>query len=647
MEHIRFLIFMLLLSFISPLLAAQAITAVDPDLTPQSRALLQFLHQQQGKGILFGQQHASTRVLSKTVNADAHSDIASLTGKMPAIYGWDTLSVIQPKPEGEISAAVKAAYHSGGIITLSTHFYNPVTGGDFWDTQPAIAQILPGGSHHQQFKQELDQIAAWADQLIADDGSLIPVIFRILHENTGSWFWWGAAQSSPEQYKALYRFIVDYLRLEKGVHNFLYAYSPAAGFANNKNAFFERYPGDAYVDVLGFDDYQRGDTAQWIQSMVATSRTLVEIAQERGKVAALTEFGQASPNEATSGFYLPLLAALQADPLASQLVYMMTWANFSAAHSYVPLASEPAVRVDDFKAFAQHPYLLLADKLPADLYQRQLTLTPLAEQLVVMAPLAWQPLQGSTLLQLKVQTPQQVKQVWLQAQGKSWQLQQEKWYWQSYFDPSELSFQSLPVTLELIAELANGQRLTAAVPVLKPQAQPDANLLFDPNWSSGFSERLRQLISGTGDGVTFSALCTKPEACLLAANYTLHPDGHTGLRYMPQHVVTLPARQQLSFYLQPDNSTQRLHLELFSAGKSYHYPLDVSQWPTDTATGLREGRQVRLPLSVFCAEQQCFEQGEISQLAIFIHAANPAKPTATLTGELYLGAIQVQAVTDK
>lgn len=629
-----------LLSFTLPVVAAEPIVAVDSELSPAGRSLLQYLHQQQGKGILFGQQHASTRVLSQKSDAKAHSDIASLTGQMPAIYGWDTLSIINPKPEGDIRAAVKAAYNSGGIITVSTHFYNPVTGGNFWDTQPAVAQILPGGSHHQQFKQELDQIADWALQLKAEDGSSIPVIFRILHENTGSWFWWGAAQSSPEQYKALYRFIVDYLRLEKGVHNFLYAYSPASGFAGDKAAFLERYPGDAYVDVLGFDDYQRGDTQAWIQSVVATSRTLVEIAKERGKVAALTEFGQGEPNKASTAFYLPLIQALQADPLASQLAYMMTWANFSADHSYVPQASEPAVRVDDFNAFARHPYLVLSDKLPTDLYQRQATVAAVQDQLVLMSPLAWQPLQGKVQLQLKVQSAQKVKQVTVQAQGKSWSLQQQKWYWQAELPADALSFTALPVQLEFIAELESGERLTEQLLVLGTQSQPDAALLFDPNWSRGFSERLRQLISGTGDGVSVQALCKEARACLLQANYKLHPGGHTGLRYMPQQPVTLASGQQLSFYLQPDKHTQSLHLELSSAGKSYHYQLDVSQWPVDATSGLRQGKQLELALNRFCQDKQCFEGGAFNQLAIFIHATNPAQAGQTLSGQIRLGAIR-------
>ena len=36
---------------------------------------------------------------------------------------------------------------------------------------------------------ELDAIAATAQQAKRSDGTLIPIIFRPLHENNGSWFW--------------------------------------------------------------------------------------------------------------------------------------------------------------------------------------------------------------------------------------------------------------------------------------------------------------------------------------------------------------------------------------------------------------------------------------------------------------------------
>src|SRR5690606_40060776 len=47
---------------------------------------------------------------------------------------------------------------------------------------------------------------------------------------------------------------LSYLRDSLGVHNFLYAFSPDNRF-NSREEFLERYPGDAWVDMVGMDNY--------------------------------------------------------------------------------------------------------------------------------------------------------------------------------------------------------------------------------------------------------------------------------------------------------------------------------------------------------------------------------------------------------
>lgn len=54
---------------------------------------------------------------------------------------------------------------------------------------------------------------------------------------------------------------VDYLRDSCGLHNVLYAYSPdrsridMSSESTCEAGYLYAYPGDDYVDVLGFDDY--------------------------------------------------------------------------------------------------------------------------------------------------------------------------------------------------------------------------------------------------------------------------------------------------------------------------------------------------------------------------------------------------------
>lgn len=146
-------------------------------------------------------------------------------------------------------------------MTLSAHWCNPGTGKDFNDTTAVASELLPGGKYSGTFNKELDAIAATAQRAKRSDGTLIPIIFRPLHENNGSWFWWGATHASASEYKELYRYIVDYLRDVKDVHNLLYDYSPGGVFNGDSTDYLATYPGDQWVDVLGYDEYDSDDSA--------------------------------------------------------------------------------------------------------------------------------------------------------------------------------------------------------------------------------------------------------------------------------------------------------------------------------------------------------------------------------------------------
>ncbi len=239
------------------------VNLVNKNATPETRSLFAFMREQAKTSIMFGHQHETTQGLTIQSTDGTQSDTFNAVGDFAAVYGWDTLSIITPKQEGEIVEPVKKAYARGGIISVSTHPDNPLTDqqkkpdnwpvGTSWDKTPAVVAALPDGEAHATYVGYLDQVADWANNLRDENGTLIPVVFRILHENTGSWFWWGAEQSTPGEYKALYRFTVEYLRDTKGVNNFLFAYSPNNFREVTEANYLERYPGDAWVDVLAFN----------------------------------------------------------------------------------------------------------------------------------------------------------------------------------------------------------------------------------------------------------------------------------------------------------------------------------------------------------------------------------------------------------
>ena len=128
-------------------------------------------------------------------------------------------------------------------------------------------------------KTWLDKIAFFMQSLEGTHGELIPVIFRPFHELNGSWFWWGKNHCTPEELKKAYRFTVTYLRDEKKVHNLLYAFNTDR--FSSEEEYMERYPGDEWVDVLGFDIYQRGnDNAAFTRDIDKMLGMLEKIAAE-------------------------------------------------------------------------------------------------------------------------------------------------------------------------------------------------------------------------------------------------------------------------------------------------------------------------------------------------------------------------------
>ena len=272
---------------------------VDKKATTETIHLYQHLKKLPAKGFMFGHQDdLAYGVGWKYV--PGKSDIKEVTGDYPAVYGWELgrIEIDQPDnldsvPFDTMKQFIGDGYARGGIITISWHLNNPLTGKTAWQPAPGtVAAVLPSGEKHALYKSWLDKIAAFMLSLKGKKGEYIPVIFRPFHELNGDWFWWGGKNCTPEEIKQLYRFTVHYLRDEKNVHNLLYAFNTDR-FAS-KDAYLERYPGDEWVDIIGFDIYQGNSIKKnedFIVEFDKTLATLEAIAKEKNKIPALTEFG--------------------------------------------------------------------------------------------------------------------------------------------------------------------------------------------------------------------------------------------------------------------------------------------------------------------------------------------------------------------
>lgn len=306
----------------------------------------------------------------------SRSDVLFTCGDFPAVVGFEIgeielggeYSLDQVKFEYIRNAAL-AHYKRGGVVTFSWHPNNPLTGGTAWDvtSNQVVASVLPGGSQHEKMMGWLQTVADFFSSFKDENGKLIPVIWRPWHEHCGGWFWWGIkGLCTTDEYVALWKMTFDYMVGERGLTNLIWAISPDLRSEEDFVQVNASYPGDKYVDIIGFDCYGWHDwdaakgTADYVARMKQTLPLIQRFSEEHGKMMALTETGVEGipdPQWWTNG----LAKAVEGYPI----LYALTWRNASdeahAGHYYSAYPGEPSEA--DFKAFAELPETLFLGDL--------------------------------------------------------------------------------------------------------------------------------------------------------------------------------------------------------------------------------------------------------------------------------------------
>lgn len=344
-------------------LLAQQFFPTDKDATKETVALYNNLYKLKEKGYLFGHQDDLAYGVNWSYEKD-RSDVKDVTGDYPAVYGYD-LSGLEENNANNIDGVsfkkmrqyIQDGYAKGGVITLSWHFHSPLGAAKgAWDTtHGTVASILPGGANHELFKKWLDDGAKFISSLKGSGGEAIPILFRPLHELTGSWFWWGKNECTNFEFITLYRFIEYYLQHEKKLHNLLYVYNTSDNFKTNEE-FLERYPGDDMIDILSFDAYQYDDPVknEWFVKNVNNLLSIVgKTAAEKNKLFALSETGyEAIP------YAKWWTGTLQKAIGENRISYVLLWRNHNGInqwltpprlHYYVPYKGQ--VSEQDFIKF--------------------------------------------------------------------------------------------------------------------------------------------------------------------------------------------------------------------------------------------------------------------------------------------------------
>ena len=300
------------------------------------------------------------------------SDVKSVCNDHPALLSFDLGHIelgdernLDGVPFERIRKEIIAHYDRGGMVTLSWHLDNPLSGGSSWvadslkDVETrTVAAVLEGGEKHELFLTWIDRVADFLNSLETPYGVKVPVLFRPWHEHTGSWFWWGQAHCTADQYKALWQMTIQRLK-EREVVNALYAYSPGTEPDGDETKYLERYPGDDIIDLMGLDCYcfaPDADTVKIANYAAQLDRNLemvCRVAQQHQKAAALTETGYEcikTPNWWTT----TLAPVLAKHPIS----YVLVWRNAHNRpnHYFAPYPGQQSV--SDFVHFYNDPKTL-------------------------------------------------------------------------------------------------------------------------------------------------------------------------------------------------------------------------------------------------------------------------------------------------
>ena len=352
----------------------------DKKATKETVILFQSLYELKNKGIMYG--HQDDLMYGYTWwNEKDRSDTKDIVGDYPAVAGFELGHIelgndrsLDSVSFDQIKEQIKEQYKRGGVITISWHLNNPLTmqikdnlppgpHGTAWDvsSKEVVSSILPGGKNHDLFNSWLERLATFFLSIKDDKGIPIPFIFRPFHEHSGSFFWWGTTICTDQEYSALWRYTVGFLRDKKNIHNILYAYNTDR--VTSLEQYLKGYPGDDIVDMLSLDMYDRGES--FGGELDTALGFVTKEAVSRNKLTALSETGERrGMKDWWSAVLLPVVSKY---PVG----YVLTWRD--TYNSKYTVSGNPVQSfTEDFKNFFNSPRtLFLKDVQKENIYKRK------------------------------------------------------------------------------------------------------------------------------------------------------------------------------------------------------------------------------------------------------------------------------------
>lgn len=226
--------------------------------SPEAQALLRYLLS------IDGRQTLSGTMANVNWNTNEAQWVYRHTGRWPALNCFDYIHHMASQPGGWIdyrdTRTVEEWHAAGGIVAAMWHWNVPASGREGYafyakETDFDVRKVLDERSpEYARLVADIDSVAAYL-ALLRD--RRIPVLWRPLHEAGGGWFWWGR---DAEACRCLWR-LMHRRFAEAGLDNLIWVFTPAAPWQQPLSEGMRWYPGDEYVDIVGYDIYNVPDGA--------------------------------------------------------------------------------------------------------------------------------------------------------------------------------------------------------------------------------------------------------------------------------------------------------------------------------------------------------------------------------------------------
>lgn len=176
---------------------------------------------------------------------------------------------------------IEAVYSSGCVLFIS------------WE--PWYALSKEGIDYDGVLSGKWDSyIANFADKLKDIESS---VYIRFAHEMNGNWYPWSGSKIGRDKFVAIYRYVKDIFDRTNAT-NVKWVFSLNwEDIPRENNHFMLYYPGDKYVDYVGIDGYNWGNTRSWSKWMsfkAIFKKRYTEITTRLKKPILISEFSSTS-----------------------------------------------------------------------------------------------------------------------------------------------------------------------------------------------------------------------------------------------------------------------------------------------------------------------------------------------------------------